>query len=140
MWDVKTALRRQIAAERVLVIADACHSAGTADGDVVGGGDSNAIAGGFSQLFTPSRRLMMTAANTNEFSLEDARWGGHGVFTHFLMDGLQGKADLDNDGIVTFTELFDYVAGSVRTATDGRQNPQRSGFGDIPLAVVGGTK
>jgi hypothetical protein len=138
MWDVKTALRRQIAAERVLVIADACHSAGTADGDVVGGGDSNAIAGGFSQLFTPSRRLMMTAANTNEFSLEDARWGGHGVFTHFLLDGLKGKGDMDADGIVTFTELFDYVAGSVRTATDGRQNPQRSGFGDIPLAVVGG--
>lgn len=138
MWDVKTALRRQIAAERVLVIADACHSAGTADGDVVGGGDGNAIAGSFSQLFTPSRRLMMTAANTNEFSLEDARWGGHGVFTHFLLEGLKGKGDLDDDGIVTFTELFDFVAGNVRTATGGRQNPQRSGFGDIPLSIVGG--
>jgi hypothetical protein len=140
MWDVKTALRRQIAAERVLVIADACHSAGTADGDVVGGTDGNAIAGGFSQLFTPSRRLMMTAANTNEFSLEDARWGGHGVFTHFLLEGLEGSGDLDGDGIVTFTELFDFVGNNVRTATDGRQNPQRSGFGDIPLAVVGGTR
>lgn len=137
MWDVKTALRRQIAAERVLVIADACHSAGTADGDVVGGTDGNAIAGGFSQLFTPSRRLMMTAADTNEFSLEDSRWGGHGVFTHFLLEGLEGSGDLDKDGIVTFTELFDYVANNVRTATDGPQNPQRSGFGDIPLAVVG---
>lgn len=139
MWDVKTALRRQIAAERVLVIADACHSAGTADGDVVGGGDANAIAGGFSQLFTPSRRLMMTAANTNEFSLEDSRWGGHGVFTHFLLEGLEGKGDLDADGIVTFTELFDFVADNVRTSTSGRQNPQRSGFGDIPLAIVGGS-
>ena len=69
MWDVKTALRRQIAAERVIVVADACHSAGTADGDVVGGAEGNAIAGGFAQLFSPSRRLMMTAADTNEFSL-----------------------------------------------------------------------
>ena len=40
MWDVKTALRRQIASERVLVIADACHSAGAADGDTLGGGES----------------------------------------------------------------------------------------------------
>jgi uncharacterized caspase-like protein len=136
MWDVKTALRRQIAAERVLVIADACHSAGTADGETVGGGGPNAIAGGFSELFTPSRRLIMTAANTNEFSLEDSRWGGHGVFTHFLLDGLEGKGDENGDGIVSFTELFDYVANNVRTATDGRQNPQRAGFGDIPLAVV----
>lgn len=139
MWDVKTALRRQIASERVLVIADACHSAGTADGEVVGGGEGNVIAGGFSQLFTPSRRLMMTAADTNEFSLEDSRWGGHGVFTHFLLEGLGGGADHDADSIVTFTELFDYVSSNVRSATNGRQNPQRSGFGDIPLALVAGS-
>ena len=31
MWDVKTALRRQISAERVIVFADACHSAGIND-------------------------------------------------------------------------------------------------------------
>jgi hypothetical protein len=137
MWDVKTALRRQIAAERVLVIADACHSAGTADGEAVGGGDSNQIAGGFQQLFTPSRRLMLTAADTNEFSLEDARWGGHGVFTHFLLDGLRGAGDQDGNGIVTVTELFDHVSTAVRGATSGRQNPQISGLGDIPLALVG---
>jgi uncharacterized caspase-like protein len=138
MWDVKTALRRQIAAERVIVIADACHSAGTADGVTVGGGTSNTIAGGFQNLFTPSRRLMMTAADTNEFSLEDQRWGGHGVFTHFVLDGLRGAGDADGNGIVTFTELFSHVSTNVRDATGGRQNPQMSGFGDIPLAVVGG--
>jgi hypothetical protein len=136
MWDVKTALRRQIAAERVIVIADACHSAGTADGETVGGSDSNEIAGGFQELFSPSRRLMMTAADTNEFSLEDERWGGHGVFTHFLLDGLRGAGDLDRNGIVTFTELFRHVSGGVRDATDGRQNPQMSGLGDVPLSVV----
>ena len=136
MWDVKTALRRQIAAERVIVVADACHSAGTADGDVVGGAEGNAIAGGFAQLFSPSRRLMMTAADTNEFSLEDARWGGHGVFTHFLLDGLRGNGDTNADGVVTFSEIFDYVSKNVISATEGRQNPQRSGFGDVPLAVV----
>lgn len=140
MWDVKTALRRQIAAERVLVIADACHSAGAADGDLVGGSDENPIAGGFQGLFTPSRRLMMTAADTNEFSLEDERWGGHGVFTHFLLEGLRGEGDLDQNGIVTFTELFDHVSTNVRGATNGRQNPQRSGLGDIPLAVVDGSR
>ena len=136
MWDVKTALRRQIAAECVIVVADACHSAGTADGDVVGGAEGNAIAGGFAQLFSPSRRLMMTAADTNEFSLEDARWGGHGVFTHFLLDGLRGNGDANADGVVTFSEIFDYVSKNVISATEGRQNPQRSGFGDVPLAVV----
>jgi hypothetical protein len=139
MWDVKTALRRQIAAERVIVIADACHSAGTADGETIGGGGANYIAGGFQNLFTPSRRLMMTAADTNEFSLEDQRWGGHGVFTHFMLDGLRGAGDLDGNGIVTFTELFQHVSQNVRDATSGRQNPQMSGFGDVPLAIVPGS-
>lgn len=134
MWDVKTALRRQIASERVVVIADACHSAGAQEGL----GAENAISDGFSELFTPSRRLVMTAADANEFSLEDARWGGHGVFTHFLLEALKGAGDLDRNGIVTFTEAFDFVSRQVVQATRGRQNPQRAGLGDVPLAVVEG--
>jgi uncharacterized caspase-like protein len=80
----------------------------------------------------------MTAANTNEFSLEDARWGGHGVFTHFLLEGLEGAGDIDGNGIITFSEVFDFVQNNVREATENRQNPQKAGWGDIPLAVVGG--
>lgn len=132
MWDVKTALRRQIESERVIVIADACHSAGTQEGLY----DSNPIADGFSQLFDPSRRLIMTAAATDEFSYEDDRWGGHGVFTHFLLEGLQGPGDGDENGVVTFSEAFDYVSRKVAEATGGQQNPQASGFGDVPLSVV----
>ena len=62
--------------------------------------------------------------------------GGHGVFTHFLLEGLRGEGDQNGDGIVTFAEVFEFVASSVTVATEGRQNPQRSGFGDIPLAIV----
>lgn len=139
MWDVKTALRRQISAERVVVIADACHSAGTQEG-LAERDPSNPIAGGFSQLFTPSRRLSMTAADANEFSLEDARWSGHGVFTYYLLEGLRGAGDVDGNGIVTFSEAYDYVRENVVEATEGRQNPQRAGFGDLPLAVVEGNE
>lgn len=136
MWDVKTALRRQIASERVVVIADACHSAGTREDAMGVTGGSNPIAGGFAELFTPSRRLTITAADANEFSLEDARWGGHGVFTHFLLEALRGEGDADGDGIVTFTEAYDYVFTRVVDATEGRQHPQRAGIGDVPLAVA----
>ena len=114
-------LHGQDAAERVIVIADACHSARTADGATLGGAEGNAIAGSFAELFTPSRRLMMTAAETNEFSLEDARWGGHGVFTHFLLEALQGKGDANGAGVVTFAETYEHVSRSVVAATQGRQ-------------------
>lgn len=132
MWDVKTALRRQIAAERVIVISDACHSGGTQEGL------ENPINGTFADLFTPSRRLTLTAAANNELSFEDARWGGgHGVFTWNLLQGLRGAADANGDGIVTFAEAADYTTRQVGEATSNRQNPQRTGLGDVPLAVAG---
>jgi hypothetical protein len=131
MWDVKTALRRQIRAERVIVIADACHSGGTRQGV------DNPTNSSFATLFEPSRRLTLTAAGDNELSLEDTRWGGgHGVFTHHILEGLRGAADADGNGIVTFDEVAAYVTAQVSRATEGRQNPQRSGLGDVPLAVV----
>lgn len=131
MWDVKTALRRQIKAERVVVIADACHSGGTTDGA------DNDIGAAFADLFTPSRRLTLTAADASELSYEDARWGGgHGAFTFHFLDGLHGAADADANGIVTFEEVAAHVTSKVATDTNGRQNPQFSGLGDIPLSVV----
>jgi hypothetical protein len=131
MWDVKTALRRQIRAERVIVFADACHSGGARQGA------DNPTNGAFATLFEPSRRLTLTAAGDNELSLEDTRWGGgHGVFTHHILEGLRGAADADGNGIVTFDELSTYVTRQVSSATGGRQNPQRSGMGDVPLAIV----
>jgi hypothetical protein len=131
MWDVKTALRRQIRAERVIVIADACHSGGTRQGV------DNPTNASFAALFEPSRRLTLTAAGDNELSLEDTRWGGgHGVFTYHILEGLRGAADADANGIVTFEELAGYVTRQVASDTGGRQNPQRSGLGDVPLAVV----
>jgi hypothetical protein len=53
------------------------------------------------------------------------------------MEGLEGAGDGNGNGIVTFTEAYQYVSRMVSQATEGRQNPQVSGFGDIPLAVVG---
>jgi hypothetical protein len=133
MWDVKTALRRQIASERVVVIADACRSAGTLVDE------ANPVGGAFSELFDPSRRLTLSAAGTAQVSFEDAKWGGgHGVFTHFLLEGFGGAADADGNGVVTFREAAAYVSGKVKDATAGSQIPEWSGMGDVPLALVGG--
>ena len=131
MWDFKTAVRRQIASERVVVIADACHSAGALIDD------ANPIAGAFADLFSPSRRVTLSASDKNELSREGKEWGGgHGVFTHALLEGLRGKADADGDGVITFVEAANYVERSVPALTGGKQNPKRMGLGDVPLAYI----
>jgi uncharacterized caspase-like protein len=129
MWDFQTAVRRQIAAQRVVVIADACHSAGTLVDD------PSRLNEAWDVLFNPSMRMTLSAARGTEYSREGPQWGGgHGVFTHALLEGLGGAADSDHDGVVTFTEAALWVERTVPGQTGGEQNPQRSGLGDVPMA------
>ena len=40
--------------------------------------------------------------------------------------------------VTTFAEAADYTTRSVSDQTSGRQNPSRTGLGDVPLSVAGG--
>jgi hypothetical protein len=48
---------------------------------------------------------VLTSAESSETAREGKQWGGgHGVFTHFLLQGLQGEADgygPPKDGVVS---------------------------------------
>ena len=66
----------------------------------------------------------LTASRDRERSFESADWGGgHGIFTYYVVKGLDGEADETGDGIVTADELADYTYRNVREATKGQQNP-----------------
>ncbi len=69
----------------------------------------------------------LTASRDRERSYESPDWGGgHGVFTYYVVKGLQGEADEDGNGIVTADELAEYVRENVREAVKaagGEQNP-----------------
>lgn len=51
--------------------------------------------------------FLMSCA-VGEVSHEDSALK-HGVFTHYLIEGLRGKADADGDGAVTFLDLVKYT-------------------------------
>jgi uncharacterized caspase-like protein len=134
MWDVETAIKRYIRARRVVVIADACHSAGVGQGfDVArraGRGLSvNQIGNGFEQLATVNEGIcVISASGGAQSSQEGTQWGGgHGVFTHFLLMGLKGQADYAKDGKVSLGELSQYVSEQVRRSTRSAQTPIISG-------------
>lgn len=84
-------------------------------------------------------RAIFTASETQEVSRESEEWGGgHGVFTYYLLEGLNGKADADGNGIVTLGEVMDYTDENVRRATKNAQHPSRAGNFDrsLPMAVI----
>jgi tetratricopeptide (TPR) repeat protein len=85
---------------------------------------------------------LLTSAAASETSLEGAQWGGgHGVFTHFVLEGMRGAADNPRDGVVAVRELFEYVRKQVQLATDNQQHPNignNSFDPNLPMAITGG--
>ena len=126
-------------ARKKLFITDACRNEIVVKGakSVVGAkslGDplGDAESRGFAILASCSK---------NQKSYEDDSLK-HGVFTYFIMRGLEGAADTDKDGRVTFDELYDYVFRNTRlhvfTTRQRPQVPMRGGefSGDFVLAAI----
>jgi len=73
----------------------------------------------------------LVSSSPDQSSWEGTQWGGgHGVFTYFLIAGIQGLADANGDGVVTLNELWRYVDENVEKETGGKQAPPPP-FGDM---------
>ena len=138
MWEIDTALSRAIRSQRVIVLADACHSAG------VGGTRSTSMSKNFNEYMTKlagskEGLTKITASRADEFS-QEKRFpeGGHGMFTYYLLKGLKGEADENRDGFVTMKESFDYLYDRVRSESRHSQNPWTSAYvsADIPIGIL----
>jgi hypothetical protein len=134
----------RIEADRVVVFLDACYS-GAAGGRTFA--SQRTRAGRVDEVFldrlTRSKgRAIVTASRSSEVSLEVPELG-HGLFTHFLVQGLRGAADLDRDGIISLQELYQYLEQQVTQKSrsiGGNQHPVMKGEleGQLPLVKVGG--
>ena len=65
-----------------------------------------------------SRARQILTAGSETQTVLDGGGGGHSVFTAEVIAALQGNADLNADRVVSFGELFDYVAGRVQARTE----------------------
>ena len=130
----------RIPSERVVMLLDTCYS-GTAGGRTFARQRirSGNLSDQFLERLTRSRgRVVITASGPNEVALESPELG-HGIFTYYLLEGLAGKADRNGDGLVTVSELYEYVEDQVdRKAREagGRQRPLMKGEieGTLPLS------
>ncbi len=80
---------------------------------------------------------VLTASDNRQFSQEGKQWGGgHGVFTWFLLKGLEGEADYSKDGTVTLGELIPFVSEHVRRNTNNMQCPTIAGKFDPTMPIA----
>jgi Flp pilus assembly protein TadD len=100
-----------IPAKHLFFVMDACYGglALTRGGGAAATGDRSKY---FFEVTRRGARQVLTAGGADE-PVADNGPGGHSIFTWTLLQGLRGKADLDNDGVVTATELGAYVGPAV---------------------------
>lgn len=119
-----------------LCIADACHSGGLHQ--MKSGSISNTLKAYYESLAQalPGTALIMSS-KAEETSLESNNLR-QGVFSHFLLRGLKGEADTDQNGLVDVQELYEFVGDNVREYTQYRQSPVIMGDYDarMPVAVM----
>lgn len=137
--DLENLLQRRMKSNKVAWFVDACHSGSLGEDTQVSMRASRASA--TNRLLTEISKArnglaMFMSATAAEFSQEGTKWGGgHGVFTHFLLQGLRGQADRNKDNFVSVPELYDYVSRQVSDATEGKQNPILRGNYDRELKL-----
>jgi hypothetical protein len=127
----------RIRSERLIFIADSCYSGASGGRTISVTGIRATISDAFLDRIAGGKgRIILTASGANEVSAEDANLH-HGVFTYFLLEGLQGKADTDKDGVVTVDEAYAYVSTYVPQATGQEQHPVKKGIveGRLVLSI-----
>jgi tetratricopeptide (TPR) repeat protein len=114
-----------------VLITDACHSGAITP-------ETDRAQVNQTLLDLQKSLFSLTASRDREQSLESDQFGGgHGVFTYYVVKGMQGEADTNGDGVVSADELAEYVHTNVRLATGAAQNPtsERGSFDpDMVLA------
>ena len=77
-----------------------------------------------------SRARQILTAGSEDQTVLDGGGGGHSVFTAELIAAMRGAADVNEDRVLSFGELFEYLARRVETRTEYRQTPLQDFFPD----------
>ena len=114
----------------VTVFLDTCYSGTTRGEDMLIA--SRPIAIRAKEQAVPQGFTVMTAAAGDQTAkpLEEAK---HGMFSYFLMKGMEGDADANQDNQITAGELHAYVQQNVLQQSSGSQTPELQGDADRVL-------
>lgn len=137
-----TTLLRNIPAGRLLILFDSCHSGGVGEPKGVLPqlkiGLSESYYAGLAQ---GRGRVVIASCRADEYSwaLEGMN---HSLFTHYLLEALQGQAKTLGDGFVRVFDLFRHVADHVPARAEQINASQHPLFkataveNDFPIALV----
>jgi len=114
MHDMSRVLKK-IQSEKAILFVDACHSGGIGS-DFRGGEIPDLYSDFYDKIKDMTGKVVFTSSRARQLSQEDPKLG-HGLFTYYLLEGLRGNADENNDDKIILNEISNYVYDKVRIAT-----------------------
>lgn len=122
-------LSKRIPALKQVFVLDTCQSGGV--GTIVSGLYDARI----SVLARALGMHIFAGAKTYQEAQDDYK--GNGLFTYFVLRGLEGQADGDNNKEISVFEMNPYLSRSVKDASNGSQEPFIRNFGDdLPISKI----
>ncbi len=121
----------------IVIITDACHS-----GKLTGTENRGPLLQGLLGKATAEKEVRMVSCAADELSAENIEWGnGRGVFSYYLIKGLKGNADADNNEVVSVEEIKNYMDSSFKNdqvllRDNHKQTPEIKGPKKFALAKV----
>ncbi|MCX5846804.1 MAG: caspase family protein [Deltaproteobacteria bacterium] len=113
---------KRLKAKHVLYLIDSCYSGlGLSRSGAIPPGERDYLR----KITTRKAHQMLTAGSKGEQTKEE---GAHGLFTKYVLEALDGQADRDEKGYITFSDLASYVKPKVSREAGNSQTPQ---YGNI---------
>ena len=121
---------KKLKAQQTVMIFDTCYAGGIRQARKL---DIKSIEKvGFEAMAQAKGVNFLFSSGEEEISQEMGEDQG-GWYTHYLLEGLEGAANLDGDDYINLEELSTYVQQKVSKSTSGAQNPMSIIIKDIPL-------
>ena len=120
---------------KAVFFVDTCHA-----GNVLGTGRRGVVdaSGVVNELASAENGVLVFSSSTGrQYSLENPKWG-NGAFTKALVEGINGKADVNKTGRITHKMLDFYISERVKELTGNQQTPVTlvpNGVPDFPVAL-----
>ncbi|MEJ7674853.1 MAG: hypothetical protein WKF59_19690 [Chitinophagaceae bacterium] len=122
---------------KVIIITDACHS-GKMAGDFYKGRQFTAA----NLQLVLNNQVRLASCEAGQEAAEGPYWGGgRGVFSYYLLRGLQGLASTESNGVIKLNSLETFMNTSFRSDENlilekHKQNPVIDGSPIFPIAIA----
>lgn len=126
--DIKSVFKKYPSKYKIC-LADACFS-----GSIFQGMPASTTP---TSTSSDANVVIIMSSKLTETSQENVKIR-QGAFTYYLLKGLKGSADRDNDKVITLQELFPYIKANVLNFTSNAQTPVIEGNASryMPIGTI----